>query len=327
MTRTVPIEEISIETNAERCAVRKDAGDGPDITDGILVYANVSKTADGQIAIDGGKGVGRVTKKGLDQPVGSASINHVPRRMIEKELENLRKEYGYEGGFSVLIEIPLGESLAAKTFNPQLGIIGGLSVIGTSGIVDPMSTQALLDTIDTEFKMYAAEGEKEIILTPGNYGEKFIRDNPGFSQRAVVKCSNFIGASLDMAIAHGFTSALILGHIGKLVKLAGGVMDTHSKTADCRMELLALHTPLTGGDILLMQRIMDSITTDDALETIDHAGLLPKVMDSVLHKAEEYIQRRTKGAMTVGVVTFSFRFGLLGISPSAENILNVWKES
>ena len=321
---SVLVEDICLTDDGASCAVRKDAGDDPDITDGVLVYARVAKTASGIITIDGGEGVGRVTRKGLNQPVGAAAINQVPRQMIEQEVGVVCEECGYDGGISVLISVPNGESLAKKTFNPYLGIEGGLSIIGTSGIVEPMSTQAILDTIDTEMKMYAAEGVREIIFTPGNYGQKFLLNHPTIALRQTIKCSNFIGESLDMAAFHGFTSVLIVGHIGKLAKLAGGIMNTHSSMADGRRELLALHAALVGGNVSLLKAILATATADEALSLIDKAELRYEVMKSLLDAADSYLARRAKGALLVGALTFSHQIDFLEISAAGQEILEQW---
>lgn len=322
----VPVVDMRLEEAAASCAVRKDAGDDPDVTDGILVYAEVRKTAGGQIVIDGGEGVGRVTRRGLDQPVGAAAINRVPRRMIEEAVAAVCEAYGYDGGLSVLITIPQGRALAERTFNPQLGIKGGLSVIGTTGIVEPMSAQALIDTIGTEMAVLAAEGAKDILLTPGNYGESFLAQNPHLALRPVVKCSNFIGEALDLAAQHGFRSVLLVGHVGKLVKLAGGVMDTHSKVADTRIEHLALHAVLAGGDAALAREVLACVTADEALDLLQAAGLKEPAMAALQARADGYLARRAGGMFTAGTAMFSFVHGLLGVSPAGEEILEGWRK-
>ena len=222
------------EGDAARCAVIKDAGDDPDVTNGIEISALVKRTEQG-IVINGGRGVGRVTKPGLDQPVGSAAINSVPRKMILAAVESVCAACGYGGGLSVVIEAEGGEKIAQRTFNPQLGIVGGISILGTSGIVEPMSEQALLDTIALEIRQAKAADPERLILTPGSYGMDFLTAKlPELKEIPRAKCSNFIGDAIDMAVLEGFSQLLLVGHVGKLVKLAGGVMNTHSKTADCR---------------------------------------------------------------------------------------------
>ncbi|MEE1187630.1 MAG: cobalt-precorrin-5B (C(1))-methyltransferase CbiD, partial [Acutalibacteraceae bacterium] len=233
------------EDGTARCAVRKDAGDDPDVTDGMPVVATVSirEPSSEAVVIDGGDGVGRVTKPGLDQPVGNAAINRVPRQMIRDAVLDVCEELDYDpvtkGAVQVVISIPGGEERAKKTFNPKLGVEGGLSVLGTSGIVEPMSEQALKDTIAVELRQ-AFELQKQagvprpaVLLTPGNYGKDFL-DAQGWSDLAVpvVKISNYVGDALDAAVSIGFEDILLAGHIGKLVKVAGNIMNTHSSVAD-----------------------------------------------------------------------------------------------
>ena len=235
------------------CAVQKDGGDDPDVTTGALIYAAVSfrdginaedqsehaREKEPVIVIDGGNGVGRVTRPGLDQPVGNAAINHVPREMIEKEVREVCAALDFHGTLAVEISVPGGEELAKSTFNPRLGIVGGISILGTSGIVEPMSAQALLDTIRVELRQHRALGEQLIAVSPGNYGLDFMKRTYDYDLDRSVKCSNFIGQTVDMAVECGFTHMLMTGHIGKLIKVSGGIMNTHSREADCRMELLA----------------------------------------------------------------------------------------
>ena len=225
------------------CAIAKDSGDDPDITNGLLIFARVEFSKAGtpgenDIVITGGKGVGKVTKPGLDQPVGEYAINSVPRNMIKKELEDICKENNYAGGLRVVISVPEGEKIARKTYNPKMGIEGGISIIGTSGIVEPMSSAALIDTIRLEIKMRKASGYKNLLLSLGNYSENFLSENMPVALDKSVKCSNFIGEAIEMALEYEFESVLIVGHTGKLVKLGAGIMNTHSSQADGRMEVL-----------------------------------------------------------------------------------------
>ena len=321
---SVPLHDAAVTGLEARCAVRKDAGDDPDVTDGILVYATVRLLPEGGVDIDGGEGVGRVTKPGLDQPVGAAAINSVPRKMIENEVRSVCRELGYDAGVSVVVSIPGGEALATRTFNPNLGIVGGLSVIGTSGIVEPMSTQAVVDTIRVEMSVIRTRNETGLILTPGNYGEAFLRATPGIARKPHVKCANFIGESLDLACTFGFADVLIVGHVGKLVKLSGGIMDTHSRTADCRLELLALQAALAGADIPLLRRILDAATVDDGLEAL--GSRRSDVVPGLLERAESYCRRRAGADVNVGLAVFSNRLGLLGISEGAKRLLSQWEE-
>lgn len=302
------------------CAVVKDSGDDPDITNGVLVYSKVEKRKQSGIWVDGGLGIGRVTKPGLEQPIGEAAINRVPRMMIEKEVMEACEEAEYPGGISVEISIPKGVELAAKTFNPRLGIEGGISVLGTSGIVEPMSEQALLDTIQLEMKVRRAQGKDYLIIAPGNYGIDFLRETYGITEEDSVKCSNYIGQSLDMASELGFKGVILTGHIGKLVKVAGGVMNTHSKWADCRMELMAAAALRAGLGAEKACELLDSYTTDDALEKCTEAER-KLLMDQLILKIESYLEYRTGGEMEVAAVVYSNVYGILGKTKKADELM------
>lgn len=328
---TLPVQSGKIEKRdsqgrplAVTCKVKKDSGDDPDVTDGVTVCATVSFFSEDRIEIDGGQGVGRVTKPGLAQPVGSAAINPVPRQMIQKELVRLKEAAGWEGGFQVLVEIPGGEQLAQRTFNPRIGIVGGLSVLGTSGIVEPMSEKALIDTIEVEIKVKLAEGRRCLIAAPGNYGLDFLRDRWGILARDTVKCSNYIGETIDLAAEHGAEGLLFVGHIGKLVKIAGGIMNTHSRWGDCRMELLASSALRAGLSGDRAAALLCCNTTEDALQILTEKERR-KVMDCLLEKIHTYLNIRAQSSaqrdMKTGAVLFSNVYGVLGMTRYGEELL------
>ena len=314
------------ETTAE-CAIVKDGGDDVDATTGLPVVAAVTLLQDAPrtVTIDGGAGVGRVTKPGLDQPVGAAAINHVPRQMITEALLKEAETAGYSGGFAVVIRIEGGEDAAKRTFNPHLGVVGGLSVLGTSGIVEPMSQQALLDSLQLEIHQAALQSRR-LILAPGNYGLDYLAAHyPELREIPIVKISNFIGEALDMAAAEQFGEVLLVGHVGKLVKLAGGIMNTHSKQADCRTELFCAHAALCGADTVTCRALMDAATTDACLDILDAAGLKITVRASLLQAVQFHLDRRAAGAFTVGAVLFSNQSGPLGQTTQAKILLQSWK--
>lgn len=295
-----------------RCGVQKDAGDDPDVTDGVVVYAVASKTMEPGIVIEGGIGVGRVTKLGLDQPVGAAAINHVPREMIRAEVDRVLRELSQvDFGISIVIEIPQGVELAASTFNPRLGIEGGISVLGTSGIVEPMSEDAIRESIRAELSIHRAAGEKTIYVVPGNYGLDFVKAEFSLTESDVIKCSNYIGDTIDMAVTLGFEKMILIGHIGKLVKLSGGIMNTHSRMADCRMELLAVHALRAGVESNVIRQVLEAVTVDEALRIFREAGVFEAVMNEMMKKIKQYLQHRA-GKMEVGVLTFSNEYGICG---------------
>lgn len=323
----VEVEPIfcHIAGHGAECAIRKDGGDDVDVTTGMPVIAYVELTPQKGILIDGGKGVGRVTKPGLDQPVGAAAINHVPRQMITEALQAEAETACYDGGFTVVVSIDGGEETAKQTFNPLIGVEGGLSVLGTSGIVEPMSQQAILDTIQIE--MHQAElKSKKLILAPGNYGLDYLHaEYPELGQIPVVKCSNFIGDALDMAAAGGFEQVLLVGHVGKLVKLAGGIMNTHSKMADCRTELFCTYAALCGAPQPVCASLMDAATTDACIEILDKANLREPVLCGLINAIQKHLSHRAAGAFEVGAVLFSNQHGPLGITETAKELLEIWK--
>ena len=307
------------------CGVRKDGGDDADITHGMIVEAHVKKSRCPSILIDGGEGIGRVTKPGLDQPVGAAAINRVPRKMIAQQVQQVCDTFGYDGGIEVLICIPGGKEAAQQTFNPMLGVEGGLSVLGTSGIVEPMSEQALVDTIAVELRQAAAMRAKQLILTPGNYGENFLCQAQIVKKSVpVVKCSNFIGDALDIAGTYPFESVLLVGHIGKLVKLAGGVMNTHSRYADCRTELICAHAAVCGASAEVCEALLEAATTDACIGILDCAHLRDAVFNRLLDAIERHLEHRVLNKYRIGAVLFSNQYGLLGQTQMAKEIIRSW---
>lgn len=303
------------------CAVRKDGGDDPDVTDGALIFTRVERTDTPGIIIDGGEGVGRVTLPGLDQPVGAAAINSTPRRMIGEQMEAVMAKAGYTGGLRAVISVPEGEALAKRTFNPRLGIVGGISILGTSGIVKPMSEAALLDSLYLEMDQRRAAGMEDLLLTPGNYGESFAREVLGLNLHRWCMCSNYLGAAIDYAAGAGFRSVLVVGHLGKLIKAAAGCMNTHSKTADARRETLTAHAALAGADRALLRALFDSPTTDAGVELLKQAGLLEPVMASIGEALDGQLKRRAGEGLTIEALFFSNQYGILGKTPGAERLL------
>ncbi len=341
------------------CAIRKDAGDDPDVTDGVLICARVRRCSrdeslrqmgcfgweadavSGQgaedstpvsgvslyggkeaaaISICGGEGVGVVTLPGLEQPVGAPAINRVPREMIVREVQSVCAEYGYSGGLEVTVSVPEGRKLAERTFNPRLGIEGGISILGTSGIVEPMSEQALVATIELEMRQKSSE-QKYLLVTPGNYGADYLEGNFPFVPDAAVKCSNYVGQTIDLAVNMGISGLLFVAHIGKFVKVAGGIMNTHSREADARMEILAACALQAGADGDCARQIIRAVTTDEGLRIIREADLWQSTLDILIPRIGENLNRRAGGRMKIGAIVFSNVYGELGRTLYADEIL------
>lgn len=321
------VKDIFREGNRVRCAVVKDGGDDPDVTTGLHVTAEVraEERGDGdlEIQIEGGPGVGRVTLPGLDQPVGNAAINRVPRQMIEKELTEVAELLDFRGRIRVILSVPGGEAAAERTFNPRLGIEGGISILGTTGIVEPMSTRAILDTIRVELNQRKALGDRIAAVSPGNYGLNFMKETYGYDLNRSVKCSNYVGDTVDMVREMGFRGMLLTGHIGKLIKVSGGIMNTHSKEGDARMELLAAGVIRAGGSTDTLRGILNCRVTEEALGIIqgESPALLRKSMKSVMDRILYYLRKRAGEELPVECILYSNEFGLLAASPGAMDML------
>ena len=322
--RTV-VERAEVKNGQALCAVKKYAGDDPDVTDGILIFAEVTLTDEEGIFIDSGKGVGRVTKKGLGIDIGEAAINRVPRLMIEKEVSAVLKQKGLKGA-KVIISAEGGEEIAQRTFNPRLGIEGGISILGTSGIVQPMSRKALMDAIKAEMRVKRENEGNILLITPGNYGAEFIKDHYKTDMDKALKCSNFIGETVETAVEYGFEKILLIGHLGKLVKLAGGIGDTHSKNADCRMEILAANSALCTDDIKAVRETALCNTTEEAVNVLKKYGILHNVMEMIVKKAGAYLTRLTEGRAEIGIIMFTNEMGVLAETANARSILEKIKD-
>ena len=318
ITLELPVLAVTRGTDSVSCAIRKDSGDDPDVTNGTLIFASVSLTPGREILIDGGEGIGRVTKPGLDQPVGAAAINSVPRRMIQENLSEICERLDYHGGLSVVISAPEGEKLAQKTFNPRLGITGGISILGTSGIVEPMSDQALIDTIRLEISQRRALGKRYVLLTPGNYGKTFLENTLHVDPAVPVMTSNFIGDALDSCKEAGFAGILLVGHIGKLVKIAGNMMNTHSRYGDCRMEIMASHAAACGLSPVKAAEMLECATCDDALRILQEEGLFESTLARLSERISANLNCRTGGEPPVEAVIFSNVYGILAQTEHAE---------
>ena len=275
------------------CVIEKDGGDDADVTTGLPVAAEV--------------------------------VLKPERADVQKEAESA----GYAGGFAVTVSIEGGAEVAKRTFNPHIGVEGGLSVLGTSGIVEPMSEQALLDTIQLEMNQARLRPHpgtpQRLILAPGNYGLDYLHGTlPQLEKIPVVKCSNFIGDTLDMAAAAGFEEVLLIGHVGKLCKLAGGIMNTHSHTADCRTELFCTYAALSGAGQEVCAALLHAATTDACIEILDKAGLRAPVLAGLVDAIQTHLDRRAAGAFRVGAILFSNQHGPLGQTQTAKELLQAW---
>lgn len=294
----LPLKWVEKENIWGKAGVIKDAGDDPDVTHGIEIQAKVRILANqGEIHIHGGKGVGVVTKKGLQVPVGESSINPVPQKMIR----NAVREVFPEEDIEVVIEVPEGERIAQQTLNPRLGIVGGISILGTTGIVRPMSEEAFKNSILPELDQALAYGHRTIVLTPGHYGFRTATETLKIPTEAIVQISNFVGFILEEAAYRKFERVILLGHIGKLLKVAGGIFHTHNHVADARMEILVAHAALHGVSLEKLRSLADIPTSEGAATELISWG-----EQDIIHDLAALASRRAMehvhGQLKVGTV-------------------------
>ena len=302
------------------CAIQKDGGDDPDNTHGLKILAQVKKLLNydqDRIIIRGGDGVGVVTKPGLQIPVGEAAINPIPRLMIRQEVEKILPP-GY--GVEVIISVPGGEEVAKRTFNPRLGIMGGISILGTTGIVKPMSEEAFKASLALQLQVAVAKGLKEIVLTPGNIGEKIAKEKLNLHPEAIVQMSNFVGFMLDECRKNGIEKILLLGHHGKLVKVAGGIFHTHSRVADAKKEIIASYAVLVGADRETVAQILAANTAEEVLEIIEGKGLL-EVFNLLAEKVSQKVSQHVYEEIEVGCILVSLAGKMLGLDQKGQEWL------
>lgn len=310
-------EDATATKEVASCCVRKDSGDDPDVTNGIAIYAQARLIEDG-ICILGGEGIGRVTRPGLSIPMGQAAINPGPQKQIREAVKAAKDMLRYPGGIEIIISAKDGARIATQTYNEHLGIVGGISILGTSGIVEPMSESALMETTHLELDSLYAQGQHSVLICPGNYGTDFARDHLKLDLTRSVKCSNFIGDALDYAVWKGFSHIFLVGHAGKLVKIAAGIMNTHSAVADGRQEIFTAHAALCGAPRETLQALMDSITIDACITELEKIGLRDSVLQRIGRAIDARLQNRVRGKAQIEYLMFTNQNGILAQSANAE---------
>lgn len=324
-TAIFDVEQTDFDEQQASCAIKKDGGDDQDATDGTLIFATVKLRDDNEIHLDGGKGVGRVTKEGLANKPGMPAINPTPRRVIKAAA---REELGEKRGVDIVISVPEGERIAKLTYNPRLGIVGGISILGTSGVVTPMSESSWKHSISIEMNIHRKRGDNTIVLVPGNYGEDFANDELGIPNAKIVQMSNFVGYVLHETQRLGFTKVLIVGDLGKMIKVAGGIFSTHSKDADARAEIMVANLALMGGvPTAFLRKINQCLTTISMIKMIDEAGyqdVYQMIADKIKLRAEKLLAHR-EPHVEIDAVIFSRESGFLAASKPFQEIKGEWQ--
>ncbi|WP_332869863.1 cobalt-precorrin-5B (C(1))-methyltransferase CbiD [Clostridioides difficile] len=352
------VDNINISDTFVECSIKKDGGDDIDATHTMDIYARAEIVAKNDknkgyltlkdidslstnseckselykfIRVYGGTGIGVVTKKGLSVDVGKPAINPTPLKMINHEIrkligDNFESILGNDKVLKITIFAPQGETVAKKTFNPRLGIVGGISIIGTTGIVEPMSDEGWKKSLSIELQMKKEQGLDKIILVPGNHGEQFIREKLNLDIKYVVRVSNFIGYMIKEAQRIGYKKILMAGHIGKFIKVSAGIFNTHSKVADARSEILVANLALMGARYEFLNKINQCVTTEEAVELINNSEYR-EVYDILSNKCKERVKQylnEDSDDIDVEVIIFSMDKSLLGKSDNTDDLVEVF---
>ncbi|EGT3784697.1 cobalt-precorrin-5B (C(1))-methyltransferase [Clostridioides difficile] len=352
------VDNINISDTFVECSIKKDGGDDIDATHTMDIYARAEIVAKNDknkgyltlkdidslstnseckselykfIRVYGGTGIGVVTKKGLSVDIGKPAINPTPLKMINHEIrkligDNFESILGNDKVLKITIFAPQGETVAKKTFNPRLGIVGGISIIGTTGIVEPMSDEGWKKSLSIELQMKKEQGLDKIILVPGNHGEQFIREKLNLDIKYVVRVSNFIGYMIKEAQRIGYKKILMAGHIGKFIKVSAGIFNTHSKVADARSEILVANLALMGARYEFLNKINQCVTTEEAVELINNSEYR-EVYNILSNKCRERVKQylnEDSDDIDVEVIIFSMDKSLLGKSDNTDDLVEVF---
>ena len=316
------VNDIQIEKDYARCSIIKDGGDDPDVTTGLKVFAEARYADTPGVAVTTGEGIGLVTLPGLKVPVGKPAINPVPMRMILKEVGEVLP---LGKGIEISLSVPGGREVAERTYNPRLGIVGGISILGTTGIVVPMSEEAWKDSLALDLSILAAKGSKKAVFIFGNYGEAFVTGKLPLNSELIIRISNFAGYMLDKAVEYGFEQLLVAGHPGKLIKVAAGIFNTHSRVADARLEIMAAYAALEGAPQSVTGSIYQCRTTEAAMDIINANGLqgvYKRIVGNAAKRCTEYTYKKIR----VGAIMFDAADNLLAMDSIAEELIDKFQK-
>ena len=318
----IDLHDMELTDSYAKCAVVKDGGDDPDITSGLKVFAMAQECEPQGVFVEAGEGIGIATMPGLKVEPGKPAINPVPMQMIKSEVEKVLPQ---GKGVRIILSVPGGEEIAKKTYNPRLGIEGGISIIGTTGIVKPVSEEAWKEALLVELNVMVAKNIKNIVFTFGNIGEELFKKHFGINQQYIMAISNFLGSMLEAAVGKQVDSIIVAGHIGKLVKVAGGIFNTHSKIADARMEILAAYAALEGADNQTVEQIYICKTTEAAMHIIDAAGL-ERIYERIIKNVSERCRQYAYNKIKIGSVLFGADDKLIAMDDNAKEIIQILQD-
>lgn len=316
LTFQIPLQDLQKDRHSASCTVVKMAGDDPDVTGGSSIQATVTLLEQPGLLIKGGKGVGKVTRAGLKVPPGEPAINPGPRQQIEDALSDLLPS---GTGFEVTISVPGGEALASRTLNPQLGIEGGISILGSDGVVLPMSEERFKESLNPQFSVIRAAGYRTGVFTPGKRSYRLAAETYGLPKEAMAIISNFVGYALDQCMDHGFERVLLLGHQGKIMKIAAGIFHTGSRTADARREITTAYAAWEGAPFPLLQKLWETQTAEESFRLLKKEGL-----EKMYHRiASEAAQRASQRAgLPVGAALLNLEGEMIGWDQNARLVFS-----
>lgn len=310
--RVIKLIKQKITEDCAGCAVIKNSGEeDKDVTNGIEIVCEIKKTQKLGITLKGGRGVGKVTCPGLPVDVGEWAINPAPRKMIMRDVSQVLPE---KGGYIVEISVPEGERIAEQTYNPRLGIEGGISIIGTSGLVLPKSQESYKKSLLVELNVAIAAGYKAIFIASGYLGERLLIENYNIPRQQIIKVGDHIGFMLEQCAAKGVAKVMLMGHIGKLSKVAAGLFNTHYKTGDARLETIAAYAALNGAGRDVVKELLGLKLAEAAIDVLKNKGFMA-AFDDIAGRAAERVIELCKGSMDVTVVLLSLKGEVIGKFP------------
>ena len=314
----IKIKDCKFSKNTAMCIVIKDGGDDPDVTHGAEIITEITLTErPGEIEIDGGEGVGRVTKPGLGLEIGSAAINPTPKKMIRENISEIAQDLLGNHGVKVMISVPKGRDLAMKTDNPRLGIIGGISILGTSGIVVPYSTASFAASIRQSIEVTRAMGDDTVVLTTGGRSEDFTRKLFDLPDHCFVQMGDFSGYTVQVCAKNGIKKAYVAGFIGKLAKMSMGVKQTHVTGSKVDMEFLSGLAKRCGAPQDVQDAIKKANTARHVFEIINEKNI-SGFFDTICEEAHRQLGKYSENKFEIKVIMFDFDGKTIGTWPKKE---------
>lgn len=324
------IEDIEIDNKYVSCAVRMPGEDFPGVDEDVLIYAKATFEShfneNAQVTILGGKGIGRVTKPGLNIPVGNAAISEIPLAMIEESVMEELNRAGIKSEIVITLSVPNGYEISKKLHNPRIGIEGGISIMGTSIALEPVGTRAKIDTIHMELNQRHALGFRYVAVALDDHGREFLKETYGYDIERSVKCIDFLGETIDHSKELGFKELIVSGNIEKLIKVAGGIMNTHQRESDCRMEILSSIAILEGADANVAKNILSCVSVEEALNIVEAAGLYEPVIKRITDRIIHHLNRRADEKIGFQCIIFSGDDKLLSESKGVDKWLKLFMQ-